>query len=229
MGEGTPVSKPEIHKCADCGNDYLEGYPHHHERPAVILYDPMPHKPKTRDGLIAYIRREYLAEVPNRLHVRQVPGHAEPIGVSQYSAEAAGWVVVEQDGHPTLDVGELGSPPWSVPFHRRLGSYRMWEGEVVQSDDELQNVPWTRNLNGIRRWCAGKHRTRYEHRGEPLCWVLVRLVIEGGYVIGRAAELQGISEDRADRLFSEALDKWWVWTANDMNDLTMRRVRAPAA
>lgn len=223
-----------IHSCDSCGNPYLEGYPHRHEKPVTVAYDPMPNKPTTREGLVAFIRREYLAEVPARLHVQQVPSHAEPIGVSQYSAEAAGFIVVEQEGHLALDVGELGSPPWSVPFHRRIGSYRFWEGEVVQAESELLGTPWTRNLNGVRRWCAGKHRTWYEHRGEPLCWILVRLHVEGGYIIPRAVEKLAkegfaVTVDKADKLVGDALDKWWAWTANDMNDLTMMRIRKPAA
>lgn len=234
----TRIDRGDIHKCLTCDNDYLEGYPHRHATEPQSSYDPMPDKPATRAELVATIRREYLAEKPPRLHVRQVPSHAEPIGVSQYSAEAAGYVTNDV---PVLDIGELGSPPWSPSFHRYIGGARWWDGEMVMVDLDAQVYPWTRNLNSLRRWCGGKHATWYEHQGKPLCWTLIHHVMLGGYSIFKAAEAEQISAEKAGELLfghrelacdhvgrcpDGAFDKWWAWASNDMNGLTLRRARA---
>jgi hypothetical protein len=218
--------RSDIHPCPTCGHDFLEGYEHRHEKPIAPGYDPMPYKPMERADLVVLIRSEYVAELPVRIHVQQVPSKAEPIGVGQYSAEAAGWSAGEVE---VLDTGPLGSPSWSVPFHQYIGSYHSQFGETVRKDEDLYQFPWSRNLEGVRRWCAGKHRTWYEHRGLPLCWTLVRLVVEGGYSVGKAADLATVSPDKADELLTVALDKWWVWTSEDVNGLRSMRVKPKAA
>lgn len=232
------MKRADIHKCLDCGNDYLEGYPHRHATAPKSSYDPMASKPSSKDELVKIIAREFAAEKPQRLHVRQVPSHAEPIGVSQFSAEAAGYVTVQID---VLDIGELGSPPWAPGFNRYIGGARLWDGEIVLTDLDSRLYPWTRNLQSLRRWCAGKHATWYEHQGKPLCWTLIQLVIVGGYSMAQAAEATQIPEDSASLLLfghrgrecdhvgrcpEGALDKWWAWTSNDMNGLTLKRTRA---
>lgn len=220
--------RADVHSCVTCGNDYLEGYEHRHEKPLQPAYDPMPYKPKERAELVALIRSEYLSELPVRLHVHQVPSRAEPIGVSEYSAAAAGWVPSDRTIEE-LDTGPLGSPSWSMPFHQYIGSYHFQFGETIRKDEDLHQFPWSRNLEGVRRWCAGKHRTWYEHRGLPMCWTLVRLVVEGGYSISRAADLVNVIPEQADDLLTVALDKWWVWTSEDLNGLRTMRVKPKAA
>lgn len=230
--------------CGVCTLPMLPEHPHNHHTDPQAGYDPMPDKPADRDEWVALIKAEYIAEIPVNLHVRQVPSHAEPVAVSQYSAEAAGWVPTGEQVD-VLDTGALGSPPWSVPFHRRIGAYRFWEGEVVLSDSELTNAPWRRNLEGIRRWCASSHRTWYEHRGEPLCWLLVQMTMFGGWSTGQGVKelaKQGfaVSPEKAETLLfgweredgkhqDGAYDKWWAWVGNDLNGLTLKRVRKPAA
>lgn len=228
--DGAPLerarAKDEIHPCLHCGNPYLKGYPHRHATDPNTGYDPMPRKPAERAALVLVMRSEYMAELPVRIHVQQVPSHAEPIGVGQYSAEAAGWSLGEVE---VLDTGPLGSPSWSHPFHQYIGSYYSQFGETVRKDKDLHLFPWSRNLEGLRRWCAGKHRTWSEHRGQPVCWTLVRLLVEGGYSVSRAADLVTITPERADELLTVALDKWWVWTSDDMNGLRSVRVKPKAA
>lgn len=214
--------------CATCLKPYLPPYEHRHEKPIAPGYDPMPFKPQERAELIAVIRSEYLAELPVRIHVQQVPSRAEPIGVGQYSAEAAGWVPGEMMVD-ALDTGPLGSPSWSMPFHQYIGSYYSQFGETVRKDEDLSQFPWCRNLEGVRRWCAGKHRTWSEHRGLPICWSLIRLMVEGGYSVSRAADLVTITPERADELLTVALDKWWIWTSEDVNGLRTMRIKPKAA
>jgi hypothetical protein len=235
--------RADIHKCLSCGNDYLEGYPHRHATEPRSGYDPMPPKPTSRQELVWVIAREYGAEKPPRIHARQVPSRAEPIAVSQYSAEAAGFVVTDEE-IAVLDTGELGAPPWSSPFHRYVGGIHLWDGEMIVDERDLEPSPWTRNLEGVRRWCAGKHRTWYEHQSKPLCWLLIRLVICGGYSVGRAAIEEQVPIDTADVLLfghrdrqcdhvghcpDGAFDKWWAWTSNDVNGLRSVRMKPKAA
>jgi hypothetical protein len=193
-------------KCPRCRLLMLPEFPHNHETPPRPEYDPMPTRPPDLLGRIAVIRREYLAEIPVRLHVAYVPSRVEPI-------ELDGW----EDG-PVIEVtdsGPLGSPSWSPPFHRFIG-------------DEFGDGPWHHTLKGLRRWCAGKHQTWYEHQTLPLCWTLARAVVLGGYSIGRAAELSGVSPETADALLTTAVDKWWAWTSNQQNGIDLRP-RRPAA
>lgn len=230
----------DVHPCLSCGNPYLEGYPHRHATEPRGSYDPMPSKPSTRAGLVAVIAREFAAEKPPRLHVRQVPSRAEPIGVSQYSAEAAGYVVTDES-MDVLDTGELGAPPWAPAFHRYIGGVSLWDGELVSTDMDPEAHVWSKNLHSLRRWCAGKHATWYEHAGRPVCWSLVMLVVFGGYSLGRAAVELDIIPEKADMLLfghleracdckkacpPGALERWWSWVSNDMNGVTLRRVRA---
>lgn len=210
--------------CRTCLKPMLPDYPHRHETPVRPDYDPMPERPQTMSGMLAVIRGEYLSEIPLRLHVQYVPSQAEPVAVSEYSVSAAGYVVTDMT-EAVLDTGALGSPSWSPMFHRYVGAARFFEGEVVLADEDLAPFPWTRQLEGLRRWCAGKHRTWYEHRERPLCWLLVRLVVEGGYSTGRAAELEEVSQEKASELLETALGKWWGWVSNDMNGLDLRRRR----
>lgn len=171
--------------------------------------------------MLAIARAEYLAELPTTLHVQYVPSQAQPVAVSEYSAMAAGYVVTDQT-IDVLDTGPLGSPSWAPPFHRYLGAAQWWEGEMVLADEDLAPFPWTRQLEGVRRWCAGRHRTWYEHRQRPLCWCLLRDLVEGGYALGRAAELEGVSVETARRLVEVAVAKWWAWVSNDLNGLELR-------
>jgi hypothetical protein len=233
----TAAARPDIRTCLTCGNPYLEGYPHRHATDPRADYDPMPPKPAGRAALVAVIAREYGAEKPTRLHVHQVPSRTEPIAVSQYSAAAAGMVTTEVS---VLDAGELGAPPWAPSFHRYIGGIRLFDDEMVTTELDPQAFPWTRNLHSLRRWCAGKHRDWYDHGARPLCWTLIGLVVVAGYDLDRAAAEAGVPVDVADVLLfghrdrdcdhvgrcpPGALDRWWSWTSNDLNDVALRRVR----
>jgi hypothetical protein len=229
-------------RCAICGKPYLEGYPHRHETPPRPEYDPMPPRPD-REAMVAYIRAEYYAELPHRLHVAYVPGRAEPIAVSEYSAGAAGYVPTDAS-LAVLDTGELGSPSWSPLFHRRVGAVTMILEETIERDEDMAPFPWAHQLQGIRRWCATKHQAWYEHAGHPLCWTLLRHHVLGGYSLGRAAELEGVTEDTAIRLIFDgphggdcpkrhpkqcpdgALGKWWAFVSTDLNAIDLRQLPA---
>lgn len=198
----------------------MDGYPHRHETPQRPDYDPMPPRPPTFGALVAFMRAEYIAEIPDRLHVHQVPDHTEPIPL--------------ESGHPegaTMDVtdsGQLGGIAFSPAFHRRIGAIKYWQGELVLADKDMAPFPWARQLEGVRRWCSAKHRTWYEHQERPLCWILLRHVTFGGYSVGRASELEGVSELKGEELLAEALGKWFAWVSNDLNSIEMRK-RRPSA
>jgi len=214
--------------CPVCFKPALPDYPHHHETAPRPDYNPMPPRPSDPATMIAFIRAEVRAELPERLHVAYVPSRAEPIAVSAYSAAAVGYVptgvVIE-----VLDTGALGSPSWAPAFHRYVGAVTGWGTEVVLHDEDLAPFPWMRQLEGVRRWCAGRHRTWYEHQLRPLCWLLVRHVVFGGYSVARAGELEGITPGTAGDLFTKAVDKWWAWVSNDVNGIDLHRRRPPAA
>ena len=204
--------------CPTCHKPALEEYPHHHETPLSSSYNPMPPRPADLSVLLLTLAREYRDEMPGRIHSRQVPDHTEPIPVDLGDPDGAQIDVT--------DSGALGGPPFSPIFHRRIGAIRAWEGVMVLSDAELRPFPYARQLEGVRRWCAGKHRTWYEHQGRPLCWTLLRHVIVGGYIIGRAAELEGVSEEKARQLVTVAAEKWYTFVSNDLNGLDLRPTRA---
>jgi hypothetical protein len=211
-----------------CAKAMLPDYPHHHETPPRPEWNPMPPRPADPDELIALIRAELRAELPERLHVAYVPSRSEPVGVSEYSAGAAGYQPTGRT-EDLLDTGELGSPSWAPAFHRYVGAVTGWQGEIVVRDEDLAPFPWHRQLEGVRRWCASKHRTWYEHQARPLCWTLQRHVFFGGYVVPRAGQLEGITAATSDELFFRATDKLWAWVSNDVNAIDLRRRRSPAA
>lgn len=207
--------------CAVCDKPALEEFPHRHETPARPDYDPMPPRPATLPELLALLRREYRAELPDRLHAHQVPDHTEPIPVS----------LADPDGPQVAvtDSGPLGGPAFSPAFHRLIGATRFMEDEMVQSDDDLRPFPWTRQLEGVRRWCTGKHRTWYEHQDRPLCWLLLKDVVLGGYSMGNAADLEGVSLPKTVELVERAAGKWFSWVSNDLNGIELRAARRHTA
>lgn len=208
--------------CPTCGKPaMLPEYPHQHATPLASSWNPMPPRPAALADLLAALRTEYLAEIPGRLHSRQVPSHTEPIPVDLSDPYGAQMEVT--------DSGELGGPAFSPIFHRRIGASRFMEGERVESDRDLAPFPYARQLEGVRRWCAGKHRTWYEHQERPLCWVLLRHVVIGGYAIGRAAQLEGVSEEKARELVGKAAGKWFAWVSSDLNGIDLRGKRRSAA
>lgn len=158
--------------------------------------------------MLLIMRAEYLAEIPRHLHVGYVPSRAEPVTLDDRIADL-------------LDTGPLGSPSWSPPFHRYIGAAEFWEGEMVLADAELAPFPWTRQLEGVRRWCAAKHRAWDDHDG-PLCWSLLVDLLHG-YPLPHVADAHGVELDQARELAGTALGKWWAWTSNDLNGLDLRR------
>jgi len=198
-------------------------------------YNPMPPRPLGWEQMVAIIRAEYLAELPVRIHVSYVPNRPEPIAVGEYTAGAAGYATRTMF---VTDTGELGSPSWAPAFHRRVGAVTGWGEEIALNDGDMVIFPWARQLEGVRRWCASRHRTWYEHQMRPLCWLLLRHVVLGGYSIERAADLEGVSPEKAlallaghvdcdpthrGRCETGALGRWWRWVSNDLNGVDTRR------
>lgn len=214
----------EIHKCQTCGRDYLDGYPHHHATEPRAGYDPMPPRPPSVLGMIAVIRREYRLEIPPRLHVSYVPGRTEPIGVSEYSAAAAGYVAGTAGIVDALDTGPLGSPPWSPTFHRRVGAVTHWEGAQTIEESDWMIFPWALAIERrLDRWCRSKHGNRpelwREHRGEVICPPLVELVIKRDRSIAEAAAQFDMTPERAEEVLDDALRRVWGQVSNVLNRL----------
>jgi hypothetical protein len=225
------LAESDVLTCRLCGLAVLEGYPHRHETPPRPDYDPMPPRPLVlaceQIDLTAYwtdtfdpsccmvhtVRAEYNAEIPRVVHVHDVPNHTEPIPIRSG----------DPDG-PTMQVtdsGPLGGISWARSFERRMAIIVML-GETSLQDGDYAIYPWAQSINGIRGWCAGRHRSWYEHAGQPLCWTLVRHVIEGGYRIDRAGELEGIPPEQARNLVAQSLSRVWTWTSNALNDIDLR-------
>ena len=214
---------PDVRPCTYCGKPYLDGFPHRHETPPRPGYDPMPERPSSVDGMIAVIRREYRLELPHRLHVSYVPSRAEPIGVSQYSMAAAGYIASEATVD-VLDAGELGSPPWSPSFHRRVGAVTLWEGEQTIEEGDWGIFPWAFTIERrLDRWCRSRHGNRpelwREHRGQPICRPIVELVVKHDYTVEMVSREYEMSSARAEIVLDEALRRVWGQVSNQLNGL----------
>lgn len=215
------MSEPDTAPCPTCHKPALADYPHHHETPPRPDYDPMPVRPALR-AMAEIIRAEVLAELPVRLHVIYVPSQTAPVpGLGE-----------------VLDIGPLGAPSFAPDFARRIGAIRLWGGESTVAAGELADVPWTRNLEGMRGYCARHHAAWYEHQSRPLCWILLRHVVFGGYSPERAGDLEGVGAAVGVRLVlgheecdgdhpgqcpRGALERLWGWISNDLNGLDLRR------
>jgi hypothetical protein len=214
--------------CRTCGKDALPDYPHRHETPPRPEYDPMPPKPGKLVDLIAVIRREYWLELPSRLHVQYVPGRLEPIGVSEYSAAAGGYIPGERTVE-ALDAGALGSPPWAPEAHRRFGGVTVWGDAQTINAADYAIFPWAYAMERrIPGWCRRKHVTRpelyREHRNAPVCGTLVRLVIAADLEVPKAALEQEMTTGRANELLVSALGYLWRCVSDKLNEIDLRRI-----
>jgi len=208
---------PDTEPCPTCSKPMLPGYPHNHYTQPRVDFNPMPPRPPSLSQMVGYLRMLYLEEIPDRLHVAHVPSHTAPVPVDMADPDGPSVMVV--------DAGPLGGPPFAPAFAKRIGAVVAWQGEIVLRDTDLE--PAARALEGVRRWCAGRHRTWYEHDGRPLCWLLLRHVTFGGYTVAGAAALEDVAD--AGELLAGAVDRWWRYTDAEVNGLRVRRSKNAAA
>ena len=192
--------------------------------------------------LVGWLLHESQMEVTEYLHVRPIPGQRGspvPIRVEPLPPPALlvdGFYVPNPEGRRLMvtDSGALGGPAWSGRMHRRMDIH-YFEGETKQSDDP--NRPLDKAIAGLRRHCSGKHREWAEHRGQPVCWSLVRLIVMGRYSVQQAALQLELTPERATYLLHRsdgkvwvgAVDKLWTWVFNDINGISLPRRRETAA
>ena len=217
----------DVRACPVCRREMLEGYPHRHETPPRPDHNPMPRAPEKLNDLIAAVRREYRLELPARLHVQSVPGRLEPIGVSEYSAAAGGYVQTPAT-IKVSDTGPLGAPSWSPPAHRRFGGVAVWEDVWTVLESDYAIFPWAYAIERrLPAWCRRRHVTRpdlyVEHRGLPICPTIVRAVIVGDRLSIRQANDIGISSDAAEELLGLALRYVWRCVSDALNEIDLRR------
>lgn len=172
--------------------------------------------------LVGWLLHESRMEAPSQLHVYAVPSHVEPIPL--YLSDPLG------PSEEVTDSGELGGRPWSLPMERRMG-IKFFEGEWAVDDHDYQQFPLARAMVGMRRFCSSKHSSWTEHRGEPVCYLLLELVVKGRFSVSEAADRLDLTPERAiyllhrfnDRSWVGAADKLWTWVANDINGISLRR------
>lgn len=221
------MTDANIHPCRICGKDEADGYPHRHDTPPRPEHNPMPKRPPTLGETIAIIRREYRMELPVRLHSRYVPGRLEPIGVSEYSAAAGGYVATERSIEVS-DTGELGSPSWSPEAHRRFGGVTVWGDAMTVAAADYAVFPWAYALERrIPGWCRRGHLTRpeaySEHAGRVLCPDLVRLVVVTDTPFMRGITDLGVTPERAVDLLEPAVAYLWRCVSDALNEIDLRR------
>lgn len=219
------AERGELDTCAHCRKPFVIGREHRHETPPRPDYNPMPPRPSSLVALVAVIRAEYAAEVPNRLHVAYVPNRVEPVGVSEYSAGAAGYALTPET-HDLLDTGELGSPSWSPPMHRRVGGVEVWGDAMTVREDDYRMFPWALAIfRRLPAHCRRRHVTRgdlyHEHRGEPICGPLVERVVGGGASLKDVAADFAMTPERCSVLLEESLGKVWAIASNLHNEIDL--------
>ena len=172
--------------------------------------------------LVGWLLHETRMEIDERLHVLAVPGHVEPIPVHLRDPNGPKEMV--------SDSGPLGGRPWSRSMERRMG-IKFFQGEWTLDDHEYRPYPVSRAIVGVRRFCSSKHASWPEHRGEPVCWNLLRSIAEGKQSVYRAADSCGVTPERAryllhrfdGRVWQGSLDKVWTWVANELNGIPSSR------
>lgn len=152
--------------------------------------------------LVGWMMHEYRMEIDARMHVHTAP-----------------------------DANDGGKPwaPWSRPMKRRVGELHLrdeWERP------DVPDWPFDAALGRLRRWCAGKHRMLPDHRGEPLCWMLVNRIVSGQRSVYRAALELELTPERARRLLHDqrkgAADLLWSWVAERVNEVDLSYLRPSA-
>lgn len=204
----TPMGRrPEL---LECGSPVHEG----HTSPPCCL--------------VGWLLHESRMEIDEKLHVVAVPGHVEPIPVHLDDPQGPKEMV--------SDSGPLGGRPWSRPMERRMG-IKFFQGEWALDDHEYRPYPVSRAVAGVRRYCSGKHADWPEHRGEPVCWDLLRHITEGRYSVYQAAVRTELTPERAvyllhrfeGKTWQGAVDKVWTWVANELNGIPRTRNGVRAA
>ena len=138
--------------------------------------------------LVHEARLEWHYAHPDDLHVFRVPSDVE-------------WIPVIGD---VLDAGELGGPPFAIPFIDYL---------------EYPHESIVRGLREQRRLCASRHGTWADHRGRAVCGALLWSVIANGNTIADAADEVDLTLERAGELLLDALAKVWTWRSREANGL----------
>ena len=162
----------------DCGT-----HPH-----TVRAYDRHGSMHWTACCLIHEARREWHYAHPDDLHVFRVPSDVE-------------WIPVVGD---VLDAGELGGPPFAIPFV----DYLDFSHEAI-----------IRGLREQRRLCASRHATWPDHRGKAVCGALLWSVIANGNSVEYAADEAELTPERAGELLLRALSVVWAWRSREANGL----------
>lgn len=186
--------------------------------------------------LVGWLLHESRMEVNELLHTRPIPGQrgspvpirVEPLPPPAEMVDGRYVPATEGRGLMVTDSGPLGGPSWSGKMHHRM-DIQYFAGETSQATDPSR--PLDKAMAGLRRYCSGKHSEWPEHRGEPVCWSLIRLIVMGRYSVEQAAFHVELTPGRAvwllhrpgDRSWIGAADKLWTWVANDLNDLSTPR------
>ena len=221
--------------CTFCGGAALPDYPHRHDAPLRPDYNPMPPFRDDIGYLIQALRQGWLDEIPVALHVSYVPGRAEPIGVSEYSASAAGYVAASVTVD-SLDTGSLGSPSWSPSFHHRAGGITGIDGEWTLDARDYATMPWAYAVEVVlQNWCRSRHLTRPsdypEHGDRTLCYELVKRMVVG-FTLADASEACEVERDRVRWLLvhrdkrdrpAGALSLVWRVVSDRLNGIDLRR------
>ena len=164
---------------------------------------------------------EYRQEPDEHLTVMAVPAHLEdiPRNLSDpYGPQIA-----------VTDSGPLGGKSFSSQFTRRLG-YRFLESDYTVIDSDMRELhPMTWAMEGpLRRKCRSKHSRWADHRGQLVCYLLVRLVVVNGWHVDRAALALELSPERGLEHLERAMRDMWAWRSQVLNGIEMRRPQAVA-
>jgi len=128
---------------------------------------------------------------PDDIHVFRVPSDVESIPLVG----------------DVLDAGELGGPPFAIPFV----DYLDYSHEAI-----------IRGLREQRRLCAARHATWPDHRGRAVCGALLWSVVANGNSVEYAADEAELTPERAAELLLRALGAVWTWRSREANGLRMR-------
>jgi hypothetical protein len=220
--------------CRTCDGPYLEESPHRHETPPRPDYTVMGLIPAALDcGAVNHgplrladqygslhltwcclrgeSRAAYAASLPHRIHVRQVPSDAVPVGISAYSLEAAGYVLTAA-AEDLLDAG-IG-----VPFHPEFTAH-------LEAPRELM----PRKMREYRNHCSAKHTSYADHGGTAMCDTLLRAMVCGGSSVDGIARTHAMTPERVTSHLTIALQTIYRWRSQAMNDLAGHRVKRETA
>jgi hypothetical protein len=146
-------------------------------------------------------RYEWHYAHPDDIHVSRVPSRRSITGTQSPDLEDIPGVGL------VLDVGELGGPPFAIPFIDYL---------------DFSHEGIVRGLREQRRLCAARHSTWPEHRGRVVCGILLWSYVANGNSVEYAADEAELTPERAAELLLRALSVVWTWRSREANGLRMR-------